>query len=247
MNANEMRNGRDSNVLGVLGGMGPLASAEFVKTIYEYSGDCHQQDQESPSVVLYSDPGFPDRTEALLRGEDDVLLEALAASLERLRAQGASRIVICCMTVHHLLPRLPPDLREQIIPLTDVLFARVELLRKKQLVICSSGTRKLGLLEAHARWEQAKDYLLFPGEAEQQKLHARIYEVKRNRGLRSLLSFIESLLTAYQVDSFVAACTELHLLAKLVTNGRSEQREYECIDPLSIIAKQVAGWNTHES
>lgn len=52
--------GRDP--LGVLGGMGPLASAEFLKTIYECS--VAGGEQRSPSVIMYSDPTFPDRTEA---------------------------------------------------------------------------------------------------------------------------------------------------------------------------------------
>ena len=55
-----------SNVLGVVGGMGPLASAEFVKTIYEYG--LNRREQESPSVVLVSDPTFPDRTSVSWQG-----------------------------------------------------------------------------------------------------------------------------------------------------------------------------------
>jgi aspartate racemase len=241
-----MSGAQGRNVLGVLGGMGPLASAEFVRTIYEYSGEAHGRDQDSPSVLLYSEPSLPDRTEALLRGEDEELLGRLVESLERLRAMGASQIVICCMTIHHLLPRLPHDLRERVIPLTDVIFERVESLGKRQLVLCSSGTRKLGLLQAHPRWERAKDYLLFPGEAEQHELHRLIYEVKRNRAVRRACSFIEFLLSTNRVDSFVAACSEVHLLAKHFGDSGG-RRGYGCVDPLSIIAKQVAGWHLYET
>ncbi len=235
------------SVLGVLGGMGPLASAEFVRTIYEYSGRAHQSDQESPRVVLYSDPSIPDRTEALLRGEGEEVLERLVESLGRLRALGATRIVICCMTIHYLVPRLPRDLRERIIPLADVIFERVESLRKRHLVICSSGTRRLGLLEAHARWRHAMDYLIFPGDAEQHELHSLIYEVKRNRGVGRACSFIESLLSAHRVDSFVAACSEIHLLTKAFEQSGGGQPRYGCVDPLSIIARQVAEQHLYET
>ena len=51
-------------VLGVLGGMGGLASAEFVKTVYEISGEGVEQEQAGPVVLMYSDPAFPDRTAA---------------------------------------------------------------------------------------------------------------------------------------------------------------------------------------
>ena len=50
-------------ILGVVGGMGPLASAEFVKTIYEHS--LGEREQASPTVLMHSDPTFPDRTQLL--------------------------------------------------------------------------------------------------------------------------------------------------------------------------------------
>src|ERR1041384_241103 len=87
-------------VLGVLGGMGGLASAEFVKTVYELSGEICRREQDGPVVVMYSDPAFPDRTEAFLRGETKPILTKLIDALELLRGMGASQFVICCMTIH---------------------------------------------------------------------------------------------------------------------------------------------------
>src|SRR5215207_7095330 len=106
-------------VLGVLGGMGGLASAEFVKTIYEFSGEVSPREQAAPAVLMYSDPAFPDRTEAFLRGETQPILTRLIDALELLDRMGASRFVICCMTIHYLLPQVPDRLRERIISLTD--------------------------------------------------------------------------------------------------------------------------------
>lgn len=225
-------------VLGVLGGMGALASAEFVKTIYEFSGELSVPEQEAPIVLLYSDPTLPDRTEALLRGDAQLLLGRLIEALECLCAMGASELVICCMTIHYLLPQIPGPLRERIISLTDVIFSSVESLKKKHLVICSNGTVKLGLLQCHPRWEQVRNYLLFPSAAEQQQMHDLIYKVKLNRDLLEARLFIESLLARHRVDSFIAGCTEIHLLTKQLTQAGREQRGYGWIDPLTIIARQ---------
>ena len=41
-------------MLGIVGGMGPLASAEFVKTIYEYN-HWTGKEQEAPKILLYSE------------------------------------------------------------------------------------------------------------------------------------------------------------------------------------------------
>ena len=45
--------------------MGPLASAEFLKTIYEFNFS--RTEKDAPAFVLYSDPSVPDRTEAILQ------------------------------------------------------------------------------------------------------------------------------------------------------------------------------------
>src|SRR6185503_10034553 len=134
-------------VLGIVGGMGPLASAEFLKTIYEHSPA--KQEQASAKVVMYSDPSFPDRTEALLAGADAVVLEKLIEALQCLRRLNVSRIVICCVTIHHLLPKLRADLREPIWSLPDLIFRQVSLSRERHLLLCSSGSRKLGLFQNH--------------------------------------------------------------------------------------------------
>lgn len=226
-------------VLGVLGGMGGLASAEFVKTIYEFSGEQSAPEQDAPIVLLHSDPTFPDRTEALLSGDTQFLLGKFIESLEFLCVMGASQLVICCMTIHYLLPQVPAALRERIISMADVIFSSVESLKKKHLVICSSGTVRLGLLQRHPQWEQTRDYLIFPSETEQQHMHDLIYDMKLNRNLPEARAFVESLLARHQVDSFVAGCSEIHLLAKQFEPSSNDQRGYGCVDPLTIIARQL--------
>ena len=235
-------------VLGVLGGMGGLASAEFVKTIYELSGEVSPREQAGPTVLMYSDPAFPDRTEAFLRGETEPLLTRLIDALELLCGMGASQLVICCMTIHYLLPQVPGALRERIISLTDAIFSSVESLKKKHLVISSTGTIKLELLQRHPRWEQARNYFVFPSEAEQRQMHDLIYEVKLNRNLLEARLFVETLLARHRVNSFVAACSEIHLLAKqFAPSSGLQQRGYSCIDPLTIIARQVVEARSYET
>jgi len=228
----------NKRVLGVLGGMGGLASAEFVKTVYELSGEASEKEQAGPVLVMYSDPAFPDRTSAFLRGETQPILTRLIDALELLDRMGASHFVICCMTIHYLLPQLPGALRDRIISLPDVIFSEVESLKKRRLVIASTGTIKLELLQQHPRWEHARNYFVFPSDDEQQQMHELIYEMKFNRNLKEACSFVEMMLERHRVDSFVAACSEIHLLAKQFETSSAQQRGYSCIDPLLIIARQ---------
>jgi aspartate racemase len=106
-------------------------------------------------------------------------------------------------------------------------------------VISSTGTIELELLQRHPRWEQAQNYFVFLSKAEQQQMHDLIYEVKLNRNLLEARLFVETLLARHRVDSFIAACSEIHLLAKQFAPSSPQQRGYGCIDPLAIIARQV--------
>ena len=228
------------NILGIVGGMGPLASAEFLKTIYEYS--LKENEQDSPIIMMYSDPTFPDRTEAFLSGHCDNLLESLINALHRLCEFGASRMVVCCVTIHYLLPKLPSTLRKQIISLLDVTLAGVMQAQRKSLLICSNGTRKLEIFQNHYQWKFAKDYIVLPDDGDQDKIHHElIYQaLKVNNNISELIQFFESLLTKYQVNSFIAGCTEIHLLAKHLISFYGSQQGYNCVDPLAIIAKELA-------
>jgi len=236
----------NNDVIGIIGGMGPLASAEFLKTIYECS--LRGVEQETPAVVVYSDPRVPDRTESLLNGECEILLDSLVDVLNRLRELGASRIVICCVTLHYLLSRLYDDQRRDIISLLDVIFDGVLRTRDRHLLVCTNGTRKLGLFQMHPQWQLAQDQLVLPDEMDQQLIHHKIIlGIKRNNPLADLLGSLDALLAKYQVNSFIAGCTELHLLAKLALLSGKGRRSYGCIDPLAIIAKDFAKQSAYQA
>ena len=228
-----------SRTVGIVGGMGPLSSAEFLKSIYEH---CREgREQQFPSVVMYSDPSFPDRTEAFLNGTTEVVLDRLNESLRSLIADGASSIVLCCVTLHYLLPRLSTELRQPIVSLLDVIFEQLASTRRKHLLICSNGTRQLNLLESHPGWENVKQYVVLPEEKDQHRIHHDlIYPIKNNPNLSEMMPTLESLLAKYKVDAFIAACTEVHLLAKHLAASNGQYRRYSYIDPLSILAKAIA-------
>lgn len=230
---------RTNEILGVLGGMGALASAEFLKTVYEQN--VGRDEQDAPVVVVYSDPTFPDRTEAFLRGEDHLVYAPLVAALRRLSLMGASRFVLCCVTLHYLVPALPVEYKRRVISLLDTIFDSLQKLpRQKHLMLCSTGTRRQRLLEEHERAAEAGERLIFPDEQEQQTLHRMIYDMKKGDGLPEMKAYIESLLDKYGVNSFVAGCSEIHLLSKQYPPP-GEGGPYHCIDPLLIIARELGG------
>lgn len=224
------------SVLGVLGGMGPLASAEFLKTIYEAGGA--GPEQNAPAVVLHSDPSMPDRTSAFLNGGTSIVLDRFVEALQKLDREGVSRIVVCCITIHYLLPQLPPELRRRIVSLLDVIADTIGRTPERHLLLCTTGTRQLRLFETHPAWTVMKDRLVMPDEADQQQIHQTIYQVKERGDVQILVDLVERLLDKYQVRSFVAGCTEIHFASKRFAGGNDAA--HRCVDPLLIIAADVA-------
>lgn len=232
-----------ASVYGVVGGMGPLASVEFLKTIYEFG--LREREQNSPTVILYSDPSFPDRTTAFLKGDDDVVLAQLKRVIGELCEMHAQRIVLCCITIHYLLPRLPPDARERVWSLLDVIADRLAADDREYLLICSSGTRRLKLFESHPQWRLFKDRLVLPSAEDQERIHHElIYPIKLNSDVSTHFPLLELMLDKYRVNSFVAGCSEIHVLAKRYA-GSGNGRDI-CLDPLTIIAREIAESVTYE-
>lgn len=225
------------DILGIVGGLGPLASAEFVKTIYEHNRG--RREQDLPLVFMQSDPTFPDRTEALLAGDYETLLAKLNKALYGLCELGASRVVICCITIHYLLPKLPPELRRPVISLLDVIYELLAENPKRHLLISSTGARKLMIYEMHSEWQHLKDRIIMPDEKDQTLIHNGIYQIKRGRDLGKMVQVVKSLLSKYDTDSFIAGCTEIHLLAKQFASP-SLSGSFGCIDPLTAIAEGLA-------
>src|SRR3954454_13086515 len=84
-------------ILGVLGGMGPLASAQFMLRLTQLTPA--ERDQDHIPTVLWSDPRIPDRISGL-RGSGPDPLPWLLRGIQGLRQAGCGAIAIPCNTVH---------------------------------------------------------------------------------------------------------------------------------------------------
>jgi aspartate racemase len=86
-----------AGVVGILGGMGPLATIDFMRKMLLATPAAI--DQEHVPVVVSSIPQVPDRTHAF-RGEGPSPLAAMVASGRRLAGAGAGLVVMPCNTAH---------------------------------------------------------------------------------------------------------------------------------------------------
>ena len=89
--------GNSDGVVGVLGGMGPLATIDFMHKVMAATDA--QRDQDHVPLIVASMPQVPDRGTAF-RGEGPSPLAAMIDVGARLRHAGAGLVVIPCNTAH---------------------------------------------------------------------------------------------------------------------------------------------------
>lgn len=226
-------------VLGILGGMGPVASAEFLRSVYRQAA--FRREQEAPACVLLSDPAIPDRTEAIREGREAEILGTLVAGLERLEAAGATRTLAACVTLHHWVPALPPERRRTLISLVDVVVDELRRAPGRTLLLCTSGARAARVFERHPAWDEVADTVVFPGERDQARVHRWIFALKAHRRPRAVLEGVERLRARHGAARWVAACTELHIAANAL---RARGRGDAVLDPLHLVATRLDRYMT---
>lgn len=222
--------------LGILGGLGPLASSEFLDTVYKLN--LADPEQGAPRCILYSDPSFPDRTQAILQGDTRELSECLTRGLAALQGLGAERTIIACVTIHHILPEIAPDLHKLVISLVDLIISEILARPRPLLLLCTSGTRAARIFEASPRWRLVSNRVSYLDETDQRDLHSWIYRIKKNEPLAECFPWLDALPARYGCEGFIFGCTELHIVHKELyrRHGRFDPR---AVDPLLIAAQSL--------
>jgi aspartate racemase len=193
-----------------------------------------------PTVLLWSDPTIVDRTAALLSGRARELAAETAQRSARLIDAGATKIVFCCVTLHAIAALLPPSVQRRLLSLVDVIIGSVETTAAAHLLLCTEGTRRAEVFQRDPRWHHVSSRVRFLNEADQRELHDAIYRIKRNVPLDEHVDLVCRLARRYGVESCIAGCTELHIVAKHFRREPAAAAVCRWLDPLTIVAARIA-------
>ncbi len=227
----------EKQIIGVVGGMGPLASAEFVRRVY-HNYSFGLSEQSAPFIIQYSDPSVPDRTTSFLKKDFEPVYKRLVEILNDLDQVGANVFIICCFTIHYIVPRLPKYFNDRIISLVEVALNEVALTSDEKFLFLSTiGTRKMKILERHPQWHQVTDQIYFLSDADQNRVHQFIYEHLKVGVCPSIIADeLVAIVNKYNVQGIIAGCTEIHLLTK---EDQNVFQSFKIIDPLDLIARKL--------
>jgi len=128
--------------LGVLGGMGPLATADFLKKLVENT-PAHT-DQEHIPVLLYGNCTIPDRTTYIV-GAGPSPLPKLLEGIKFLNNSGVKAICIPCNSAHCWHPEMAET---SAVPIFHIVRASAEQVRKK-----NPFTKTVGVLSTFGTYQ----------------------------------------------------------------------------------------------
>ena len=220
--------------LGVLGGMGPAASAEFIaRLIAQTPASC---DQEHIPVILWSDPTIPDRSTSL-RNNDDLPWEKLKRGIQGLKNADCDHIVIPCNTAHFWYDRLV-DLGVSITHIVDSVIDQLRIYKVENTTIGVMGTQatiEFGLYQQHL---SSQGWLcIVPTQIEMDTLvQPAIDLIKAGKieQAHDLLITVAENLIARGAKAVVLGCTEIPLAVR-----EDSLNGYPMINSIDSLVKSV--------
>lgn len=198
-------------VVGILGGMGPLATADLYRKIIELTPA--SRDQDHIPVVIHADPRVPDRTDALLHGGEDPV-PWLVRGARALDALGADFIVIPCNTAHAFLEEVQARIEPPILSMIDAAADEIRATWPDAEVVGlleTNGTIAAELYQ-QALLARGIDAIVPDDDVQERCVMTAIRAVKAGRPIAeatALLVEAAEHLAARGADVLLAACTEI--------------------------------------
>ncbi len=199
--------------LGVIGGLGPMASAYFVELLTAMTDA--QRDQEHLNMMLLSVPTLPDRTQYILGKSDNSPLPGLVAAGRVLCDAGAEVLAIPCVTAHYF----HNDMERQLgVPVIHAIRECVQILKEDGItrigLMATDGTVRSGLFQSE--FEKQGISVILPAKEEQEAVMSFIYDDVKKGSVPSLSRFekAKECLIARGAQVVLLGCTELSLIKK---------------------------------
>lgn len=219
--------------IGIIGGMGPMASQLFYKMVTEHTAA--ERDQDHIDLILLSDASMPDRTAAILSGQCEGPYEQLLSDARLLEQCGCTAIAITCNTAHFFADMIADKIG---IPILHMIRETAAALAGRCPggvvgVMATDGTVQTGLYQK-ALTERGLTPWTPPAEIQKEVMH-QIYD-RVKKGLpcdQESWARIEAAYRRAGCAAVVLACTELSVIK--ADEGLGDWY----VDPMETLARKV--------
>jgi aspartate racemase len=226
-------------MIGVLGGMGPLATVDFFSKVI--SATPAKGDADHVPMLIQSDPRIAPRPAAILSGGSSPLPELLAGR-DRLISAGATALVMPCNTAHFWYTDL---LKGCAVPFLSIVDASVN-----ELAVLADAGSKIGIIATRATLA-AKIFdpalvrsgytVILPDENVMNTLVLPGIEFVKTgdtlRGGQLIEEAVQALLN-HGARAVILACTE----TPVALDALKSQLRIHCVDSTAALARCCVAW-----
>lgn len=217
------------NSLGILGGLGPYASAYFYTLITQKTKA--EKDQDHLNIILLSHASTPDRTNYILDNSNENPFNSLLEDCKTLEKLGCKMITIPCNTASYFHDELQKHIN---IPISNLVKTTTDYIKyknyKSAVIMGTEGTIKAGLYQKRLEKENIK--CIFPN----QEIVTNIIYNYIKKGIPVPEDLWNDTVKNLNADCFILGCTELSILKG---NNETIKLNDKFIDPLEIEAKKI--------
>jgi len=220
-------------VVGIIGGMGPEATVDFMRRLI--AATPAQDDKDHLHILVDNNPKIPSRIAALIEGTGENPTPVLCGMAKGLEAQGADFLVMPCNTAHYYLPAIARSVRIPVLDMVELSISRLLAAPAKPRrigMLASPAVRMVGLYRE--RMEQAGLQPLFAEQARENELLDIIKTVKAGQlsdKHRQDYVKITRHLADLGAEALLIACTELSVI------GAPEGVTLPVIDTLDVLVE----------
>jgi aspartate racemase len=230
----------NDKIIGIIGGMGPEATADFYSKIIKATKVT--KDQEHFRVIIDSNPKIPDRTLAII-GEGESPLSEMIETAKNLELAKVEVACIPCITAHYFIDEIRKEVNYEILNALEVLneYIKSNYKHVKKIgVLSTTGTMKAGMFNKYFPEYE----IIYPNIKDQEdKVMEAIYGENGikcgNYGMEpiSLLVYAADGLISQGADLIVSGCTEISIVLK------PEHIIKPLIDTMEVLANKVVSEN----
>lgn len=225
------------STLGIVGGLGPMATVYFYELITTHTRA--DSDQEHLDLLISSRASTPDRTGFILGRSQDNPLPVMADAAMRLERAGASVLVIPCNTAHFFYEGVQAAVS---IPVLNILERNAAFCRhvgaSRVGVLATEGTVSTGIYR-----DMLASYgmeCLTPDKDGQAVVSRVIYDEIKSGKEPDVAAFLRVAddLFSRGCERIILGCTELSLLKK---NYLTDPRFVDSMEVLALSAIRACG------
>ncbi|SHK50302.1 cysteate racemase [Paramaledivibacter caminithermalis] len=215
--------------IGILGGMGPLATADLFKKIVTLTEA--NSDNEHIPILIDNNTQIPDRTDYIINNSQDPIKEMIRSAI-KLEMMGADVIIMPCNTAHYFYDEIVKYVNIPFINMIEETAKEIKKLysNKKVALLATEGTYKAGIYDKV--FDKYGLELVKPSSQKQKHVTELIYDIKRGKSVIDLTSFQAVLreLKEQGVEAFILGCTEIPVAFQMFNIDE------KYIDPTKILA-----------